>query len=104
MAKKKVRRIVKFIIMGILLVPFLFPIYWMVTTAFKPWEEWVPKEAILFPHNPTWENFIILFHPEATSYVAFTTVKEPITKALTNSVILSVGGTLLALLTGTLSS
>jgi len=104
MPKKKARRIVKFIIMGILLVPFLFPIYWMVTTAFKPWEEWVPKEAILFPHNPTWENFIILFHPEATSYVSFTTVKEPITKALTNSIILSVGGTLLALFTGTLAA
>jgi len=94
----------KFVVIALALLPSLFPIYWMVMTAFKPHDEWVTKEAILFTTRPTYENFLILFNPEATSYVSFTAIRTSIYHALYNSLILSIGGTILALVVGTLAA
>ena len=102
--KITLRRIIKYMIIVLALIPSMFPIYWMVTTAFKPMKEWVPKVALLIPKNPTWDNFIVLFDPESASYASFTAIREPINTALFNSVVLSVGGTLLALFAGTLAA
>ena len=99
-----IRRILKFVVIALALLPSLFPIYWMVMTAFKPHDEWVTKEAILFTTRPTYENFLILFNPEATSYVSFTAIRTSIYHALYNSLILSIGGTILALVVGTLAA
>ena len=99
-----IRRILKFVVIALALLPSLFPIYWMVMTAFKPHDEWVTKEAILFTTRPTYENFLILFNPEATSYVSFTAIRTSIHHGLYNSLILSIGGTILALVVGTLAA
>jgi multiple sugar transport system permease protein len=99
-----IRRILKFLIIALALIPSLFPIYWMVITALKPHDEWVTKEAILFTTRPTYENFLILFNPEATSYVSFTAIRTSIHHALSNSLILSIGGTIVALVVGTLAA
>jgi multiple sugar transport system permease protein len=99
-----IRSILKFVIIALALIPSLFPIYWMVMTAFKPIDEWVTKEAILITTRPTLENFIILFNPEAVSYVSFTAIRTSIHHALYNSLILSVGGTLVSLVVGTLAA
>ena len=101
---KTLRRIIKYTVMTVALIPTLFPLYWMISTAFKPMIEWIPKKAILIPINPTWENFKILFNPKATDFVGFVAIREPINLALQNSLILSVGGTLVALFAGTLAA
>lgn len=101
---KTLRRIIKYTIMAVALIPCLFPLYWMISTSFKPSVEWVPKESILIPQNPTWENFKVIFNPEATEFVGFIAIREPINLALRNSLILSVGGTLVALFAGTLAA
>jgi len=99
-----IRKVIKYAIIIVAVFPSFFPIYWMVSTAFKPPVEWVPKEPILFPHNPTVENFAIMFDPKAASYTSTTTIREPINLALQNSLILSIGGTILALFCGTLAA
>ncbi len=101
---KTLRKIIKYTIIAVALIPCLFPLYWMFSTSFKPSVEWIPKEAILIPKNPTWENFKIIFNPEASEFVGFITIREPINLALRNSLILSIGGTLLALFAGTLAA
>ncbi len=101
---KTIRKTIKFIIIILALIPCLFPLYWMISTAFKPTAEWVPKEPILIPKNPTWDNFIVLFDPKSASYASFTAIREPINLALRNSLTISIGGTLLALFAGTLAA
>ncbi len=101
---EKVKKTLKFVLIGLALIPAVFPLYWMITTSFKPFAEWIPKEAILFPINPTIENYLVLFVPGAASYESFVSIGEAITPALRNSLILSVGGTLLSLFAGTLAA
>jgi multiple sugar transport system permease protein len=47
---------------------FLFPIYWMVVTAFKPPAEWLTYPPIFFPKHIYWSNFsqaLIQYHGAA---------------------------------------
>jgi len=49
---------------------FIFPIYWMAITAFKPEQEILQFPPTLYPHEPTTVNFAaILAHPEDTPVV-----------------------------------
>jgi multiple sugar transport system permease protein len=42
---------------------FLLPLLWMVSTAFKPFEEWLSASWI--PANPTLDNFISIFNDKS---------------------------------------
>jgi multiple sugar transport system permease protein len=89
----------------------LFPIYWMFTMALKPEIEWIPTEIHWWPWEPTLLNFIVLFIPkdmvvslglvDVTHAAVLTLPHETATKAILNSLILSVGGTAIALGIGT---
>jgi len=39
----------------------IFPVYWMINTAFKPRPEVMTSEPIFFPRNPTLGNFVDAF-------------------------------------------
>ena len=86
------------------LVVFLFPVYWTVTMAFKPSEEWTPTsgKTYWFPENPTFSNFDRLFGGVPGGPEGFL-VSTPIdaTRPIVNSLVASIAGTLLALLVGT---
>lgn len=43
--------------MGLAAVFFLFPVYWMLNTAFKPPSEWLTSPPVFFPHPVTLHNF-----------------------------------------------
>lgn len=83
---------------------FAFPLYWLVTMAFKSPAEWNPPGRVVwFPENPTLDNFRLLLGltNEATFVRAtFPSGVEPIIA----SVVTSVGGTALALAIGILSA
>ncbi|KKK89738.1 hypothetical protein LCGC14_2730100, partial [marine sediment metagenome] len=63
MEQKYYARVLKFVLVIIVTVLFLFPIYWMATMAFKPFPEWTAATGKIFwvPNNPTLNNFRTLF-------------------------------------------
>jgi multiple sugar transport system permease protein len=88
----------------VVLVVFLFPVYWTVTMAFKPADEWTPQNGKTYwvPSNPTTGNFSRLFGGTPGGSASFL-VSTPIdaTRPILNSLIVAGGGTILALLVGT---
>ena len=73
---------------SVLLVVTLFPLYWTVNTSLKPADETVTSPPTFVPENPTLDGYVnVLFESGALS-------------ALLNSMVVSVGATLLALLIG----
>jgi multiple sugar transport system permease protein len=55
-----IQRIARAITMVVILVIVLLPIYWMVSTSFKPNKE-ITQDGTLYPHAPTIANYIHLF-------------------------------------------
>lgn len=66
---------------------FLFPVYWLVITAFKVPDDWFSLPPILIPHRFTFANFT---GGAAGSMASLTTSIETITPYLRNSVVVSV--------------
>jgi multiple sugar transport system permease protein len=84
------------------LVVFLFPVYWTVTMAFKPATEWQPSgKTYWFPQNPTFGNFERLFGGTPSGSDVLISTPIDATDSIVTSLIVSIGGTLLALLVGT---
>ena len=81
---------------------FGFPLYWLVTMAFKPPVDWNPPGRVVwFPQNFTLDNFRTLLG--LTDESTFLQATFPIAvKPIITSVIASVGGTVLALSIGIL--
>ena len=42
-----------------------FPIFWLISTAFKPFDEWASWPPVWVSGHPTLQNFRIVFFPEA---------------------------------------
>lgn len=47
-----------------------FPIFWLVSTAFKPYEQWASWPPVWITEQPTLQNFRIVFFPEAAKEFA----------------------------------
>jgi multiple sugar transport system permease protein len=82
----------------------LFPIYWMVTMAFKPRIEWTSATGKVYwwPENPTLDNFRSIFVVSAPASGLTVGTETTVIGPLVNSLIAGVGGTLLAVAVGTL--
>ena len=52
-----------YVLMTLFALFFLLPLLWMVSTAFKPFEEWL--SATWIPVNPTLENFTSIFNDKS---------------------------------------
>jgi len=99
MARKILRPVKIYLVVGLAIIFFLFPFYWMINISIKDIMEWV--EPTVFPIRPTLENYIVLFDPEFVGrFAGMTLVLEPVWKPLSNSAIVSLGGTALALAVG----
>ncbi|NDJ62421.1 MAG: carbohydrate ABC transporter permease [Chloroflexi bacterium] len=84
--------IISYILLALFLSVFLFPVAWMVMTAFKPNAEIATNQAPLGIINPTLENFTFLFQE-----TAFTTW-------MGNSLVVSMGTTIFSVIVGTLAA
>jgi multiple sugar transport system permease protein len=85
---------------------FLFPVYWVVTMAFKPEGEWesIGGKVFWFPEHWTLDNFRIVFgHPPTAGFLDVTTSQSAL-PSIMRSLITAGGGTALALTTGTLAA
>lgn len=96
---KVVSSSLKYIVIGVFLLWTLVPIVWIVSLAFKPYNEW--RVAYFIPKNPTLENFIMLFNPRAIeSVMGKMAIVEPIIQPLINSLIITTFSTILAVIIG----
>jgi multiple sugar transport system permease protein len=88
-----------------------FPIFWLVSTSFKPQEEWAAYPPVWVSQNPTLQNYRIVFAPDAARAFAATEsgsldykVSTSAWKAFGDSTIISISATLLSVLFGTLAA
>lgn len=77
--------------LGIAMVFFLFPVYWMVATSLKPPSQWTVNPPVFIPTQPHWRNYTdALFKYNAI-------------KGLVDSAVVSVTATILGMVVGTLA-
>ncbi len=62
----KLRNALVYLLLVCLSVVFLFPLYWLVSTAIKPDEQIFVYPPTLIPHPPKWDNFV-----KAVNYFPF---------------------------------
>lgn len=88
-----------------------FPIYWLLATSFKPYDEWASWPPVWLTEQPTLQNYRIVFFPEAAR--AFATeqagsldykVSGSAWKAFHDSAIISTLATVLSIVFGTLAA
>lgn len=88
-----------------------FPVFWLISTSFKPYEEWAAWPPIWVSEQPTLQNFRIVFFPEAAKEFAVADqtsldykVSGSAWKAFADSTIISGMATLLSVGFGTLAA
>jgi multiple sugar transport system permease protein len=82
---------------------FLAPLYWMVTMAFKPQDEWNPNgSTIWFPQHGTFANFRAILSSSGQN--AFEASPTNATGPIEHSLVAASGGTLIALVIGVLAA
>ncbi len=93
--------ILKHIVMGLIVLFFMFPVYWLTLTAFKHREDWFDWPPVFFTSSLTLNNFLGLeggFHASATMSIS------AVTPYLRNSVIVALAtaiiSTIIAALAG----
>jgi multiple sugar transport system permease protein len=81
----------------------LFPLYWLVSTSFKPRLEWIRDPISWFPEEPTLDNYEFIFSggSSAGSSALLGLSSDPAWKAIKDSLILTTTSTILALAIGT---
>lgn len=92
-------------VLGVVFV-FLIPVLWLLSISFKPPIEWQAFPPTLFPKNPTFDNYIVLFRPELPkgTAAAMLRVTEPVTKSFINSLIIVPVATLISVTVGFLAA
>lgn len=88
-----------------------FPIFWLVSTAFKPYEQWASWPPVWITQEPTLQNFRIVFFPEAAKEFAGAQkgsldykVSASAWKAFADSAIISTLATFFSVTFGTLAA
>jgi multiple sugar transport system permease protein len=102
MEQKLYIRILKYILVLVLALAFFFPVYWVFTMAFKPYVEWTAAAGKIYwyPNNPTLDNFRTIFSKQLNMNAMSETAVRPII----NSLIVSVVGTIIAMIAGVLAA
>ncbi len=100
------RRVARWLSILFLAVIYGFPLYWTVTMAFKPPDEWNPPGKIYWwPAEWTWENFRSILGLQTANEGLFSGGRNvSAIPSIENSIIAATGGTLLALFVGVLAA
>jgi len=81
----------RYVVVAIALLFFLFPIYWVVVTAFKLPAEFMARPPVWFPENPSWIQFETAMRLRGVT-------------ALKNSIIIAISATFLSVAIGSLAA
>jgi len=95
--------VVAYLVIGAALVVFLFPLFWIVDTSFKPFSEVFSIPPKFFNFSPTLENYkhVFVTNTEFTTGGTASSVSTGFQHYFTNSIILAATSTALALALGT---
>jgi multiple sugar transport system permease protein len=96
--------VIRYLLVVVVSLISLFPTYWMVSMAFKPRAEWTTAGGTIYwvPRQPTLENFeTVITEYRGKIFRANQTSGLP---AIRSSAVVAVGGTLFALVIGTLAA
>jgi len=98
---------VRLAVLVLFLILCLFPVYWMISTAFKPMGEWVTSPPVFLTRNPTLQNFVSIFGIGRSSAIfgadaarSYAAAGPPFFKGL----MISVSATLLSLGAGSMAA
>jgi len=86
MTRKKILRIIRFLVAILVLSIFLFPIYWILITAFKQESEWFTTPPVFWPTKFTLSNFL---GTGSTTFGTTTTSIAGIIPFLRNSIVVA---------------
>jgi multiple sugar transport system permease protein len=88
-----------------------FPVFWLLSTSFKPYQEWASSPPHWLPEKPTLQNCRIVFAPEAARRFAATQagsldykVSGSAWAAFGTSAVVATAATLLSVVAGTLAA
>ena len=105
--KRKVSRVITTIILVIVAFLFLFPLYWIVTGAFKTGADIFSLKPVWFPHEFTLNNFQRLLSQRTAPLFEIFGMKGPTGPAayrwLINTVAMSVGAMILTCITASMA-
>lgn len=104
MVTKGLMKTIRYLLIVVVFIWTLAPVAWMVSLSLKGPTEWYSPNII--PIQPIIDNYVNLFvptNPTGGSYF-FTSITEPVTKPLLNSLIAAGLGTLFAVLVGFLAA
>jgi ABC-type glycerol-3-phosphate transport system permease component len=105
MSKPKIwQNVLRYALVVFITLLFLFPTYWMVTMAFKPKAEWSSAAGTIYwvPKNPTLENFETVLTEYRGQF--FRANQSSALPSIRSSIVVSVAGTLFALIIGTIAA
>jgi multiple sugar transport system permease protein len=96
---------------GLAIVIAFFPIFWLVSTSFKPIDEWQRFPPVWISSEPTLQNYRIVFAPKAAQEFAAKQkgaisykVSGSAWKAFGDSAVIAIGATIFSVLFGTLAA
>lgn len=90
--RSQVPRIVLYVVLGVMAIPFLFPTWWMITSSFKSVHDIFAFPPSLLPLSPSWEAYVkaFTFQPFARQY--FNSAYIAVTVTLITMTISSMAG------------
>jgi multiple sugar transport system permease protein len=104
MTKSKRRRIttvVRYAVLGVWAVIAFFPIYWMVSTSFKPDTQWFAWPPVYFPDPPTLSNYLnVWFGAGEYTQTQYAISSQTPVISMFNSTVIATTSTFLAVLFG----
>jgi multiple sugar transport system permease protein len=99
--RRRVTMMVRYIALSSWAVVAFFPIYWMVSTSFKPDTQWFAWPPVYFPRPPTLANYMnVWFGAEQYAATQYSISSQKPLISLGNSIVIATTSTLLAVLFG----
>lgn len=93
----------------------LFPVFWMISTSFKPPNEWVVRPPVWISEDPTLENYAAVLYPQAllqaqregaaaTTASGIQRVGESAWRSILGSLLVSTCATILSVVVGLMAA
>jgi multiple sugar transport system permease protein len=99
--RRRIGAVVRHLVLGAWAVIALFPIFWMISTSFKPDTQWFAWPPVYFPHPPTLANYLnVWFGAEEYAATQYAISSQKPLISLLNSAVIAGTSTLLSVLFG----
>lgn len=97
----RISAVIRYILLTLWAAIVVFPLFWIVSTSFKPSEQWFAWPAVYIPAPPTLENYMAVWFgvAEVTNTQYAISLQKP-WRAFGNSIIISFTATALAVVFG----